>query len=150
MALEQIKNFLPVTPLVATSGQPSEAQLVEIAEGGFSMLINLGLLDPKYCLPDEAGAVVRAGMAYRHIPVVFGEPRFSDFERFVAVMDEATRPTFVHCAMNWRVSAFIALYGELRWSWSRETADAHVRKLWQPDAVWSRFIAECRAKLDLD
>ena len=39
---------------------------------------NLGLLDPKYCLPNEAGAVASVGMLYCHIPVKFDAPTVED------------------------------------------------------------------------
>jgi hypothetical protein len=74
-------------------------------------------------------------------------PTRENFEGFVDAMDVAgSRRTWVHCAANWRVSAFVSLYGELRWGWSRERADAHIASLWQPDEVWSAFIAGVRAE----
>jgi protein tyrosine phosphatase (PTP) superfamily phosphohydrolase (DUF442 family) len=148
MAIEDIKNFKQVSELLGTGGQPSERQLREVASAGYQVVINLGLLDPRYCLPDEAGLVSTLGMEYHHIPVVFSSPRLADFERFVDVMDAARgRKTFVHCALNWRVSSFVGLYGELRLGWSRPIADAHLRTFWEPDEVWTSLIAECRNKL---
>ena len=147
MAIEDIKNFRQVGEVLGTAGQPSESQLREIASAGYEVVINLGLLDPRYCLPDEAGLVSDLGMEYHHIPVVFGSPRVADFERFVEVMDSCRgRKTFVHCALNWRVSAFVGLYGEMRLGWSRTTADAHMRTFWEPDEVWKELAAQCRAK----
>ena len=147
MAIEDIKNFRQVDELLGTAGQPSESQLREIALTRYEVVINLGLLDPKYCLPDEAGLVSGLGMEYHHIPVVFGGPRVSDFERFVEIMDSCRgRKVFVHCALNWRVSAFVGLYGEMRLGWSRTTADAHIRTFCEPDEVWKEFAAHCRGK----
>jgi protein tyrosine phosphatase (PTP) superfamily phosphohydrolase (DUF442 family) len=147
MAIEDIKNFREVDELLGTAGQPSESQLREIALAGYEVVINLGLLDPRYCLPDEAGLVSGLGMEYHHIPVVFGSPRVADFERFVEVMKSCRgRKTFVHCALNWRVSAFVGLYGEMRLGWSRMTADTHMRTFWEPDEAWKDLAAQCRAK----
>ena len=148
MAIEDVKNFRQVDERLGTAGQPTEAQFREIARAGYEVVINLGLLDPKYCLPDEAGLLLGLGIEYHHIPVVFGSPQLVDFERFVQVMDSCReRKTFVHCALNWRVSAFVGLYGELRLGWSRERADSQMRTFWEPDGVWTNFAAECRAKL---
>ena len=146
MALDDIRNFRQVDATLGTAGQPTEEQLRDVAAAGYEVVVNLGLLDPKYCLPDEAGTVSRAGMAYHHIPVVFTEPKVAEFERFVEVMDACRgRKTFVHCAANYRVSTFVALYGELRWGWSRAAADAHIRRFWEPNDTWTAFIGECRA-----
>ena len=50
-------------------------------------------------------------MAYRHIPVKFEAPAVEDFRAFVSAMDEwSDRKVFVHCAANFRVSAFVAVY----------------------------------------
>src|SRR6185436_6102513 len=102
-------------------------------------------LDPRYCLPDEAGLVASLGMNYHHIPVKFDAPQFSDLERFTQVMTAAAgRKVFVHCAMNMRVSTFVALDHQLRMGWSSEQADLHARVLWEPNEIWTRYMAECR------
>ena len=150
MAIDDIKNFKQVTELLGTGGQPSESQLGEVAAAGYQVVINLGLLDPRYCLADEAGLVARLGMAYHHIPVVFGSPQVADFQRFVEAMASSQgRKTLVHCALNWRVSAFVALYGERHLGWSRAMADAHMATFWNPDEVWTTFAARCRATADV-
>ena len=147
MAIEDIKNFKQVDEALGTAGQPSESQLREIASAGYEVVINLGLLDPKYCLADEAGLVAGLGMEYHHIPVVFGSPQVPEFDRFVEVMESCRgRRAFVHCALNWRVSAFVGLYGEMRLGWSRATADAHMRTFWEPDETWTAFAAQCRLR----
>jgi hypothetical protein len=88
-------------------------------------------------------------MKYHHIPVIFDEPRATDLDAFITVMDaNAHARTFVHCAANFRVSAILALYGELRLGWSPESADAHVRRFWDPNETWQRFIAEGRRTLE--
>lgn len=150
MALGEIRNFVDVDGRIGTGGQPSERQLMEIADAGYRHVVNLGLLDPKYCLEDEAGAVRALGLAYDHIPVTFDAPRTNDFLRFVDVMDRArSQKVFVHCAMNYRVSSFVSLYGQMRFGWSSARADAHLQRVWIPDAVWNTFIDRCRRLFDV-
>jgi protein tyrosine phosphatase (PTP) superfamily phosphohydrolase (DUF442 family) len=150
MPLEDIRNFVLLDGRIATAGQPTEPQLAEVAAAGYRKVINLGLLDPKYCLPDEAGTAAGLGMEYRHIPVRFDAPTVEDVQAFVASMDGwAGERVFVHCAANYRVSSFMALYGELRLGWTRAQADAHAQRLWEPNETWTRFREEARAKLGL-
>ena len=147
MALDDIKNFLPIDDHVATAGQPTEAEVREVAGAGYRAIVNLGLLDPRYCLPDEAGLAASLGLKYRHLPVVFDAPTIADFEAFVAQMDEwAAERVFVHCAANFRVSSFMALYGELRLGWDRDRADRHARTFWEPNRTWQQLIDDCRAR----
>jgi protein tyrosine phosphatase (PTP) superfamily phosphohydrolase (DUF442 family) len=148
MALTDIRNFHAIDPRLGTAGQPTEAQLREVAAEGYAAVANLGLLDPKYCLPDEAGLVASLGMEYRHLPVKFDAPALDDFRAFAATMDAwAAKKVFVHCAANYRVSTFVALYGELRLGWTRARADELARTLWQPNEVWRAFLARVRAEV---
>jgi protein tyrosine phosphatase (PTP) superfamily phosphohydrolase (DUF442 family) len=147
MALTDIRNFVAIDDRLGTAGQPTEPQVREVAAAGYTAVVNLGLLDPKYCLPDEAALVESLGMEYRHIPVKFDAPAVGDFRAFVATMDaHAATRVFVHCAANYRVSAFVALWGELRLGWTRARADEHARRLWQPDETWLAFLERCRAE----
>ena len=90
MSVGEIKNFVEVGAMIATGGQPSESQLTDVASAGYQVVINLGLLDPKYCLRDEAGLVAGLGMEYHHIPVVFADP---EPRRFPGVSRTSWHPT---------------------------------------------------------
>jgi uncharacterized protein (TIGR01244 family) len=145
-----IKNLRSVSEHFATAGQPTEAELAELAQKGFRSVINLGLLDPKYCLPDEAGTAHELGLAYEHVPVHFDAPCAEDFERFSSLLTNAERPVLVHCAMNYRATCFFSLWAERALGWSRKQADAFIADVWTPNAVWSEFLDEERRKLDGD
>lgn len=148
MPVETIKNFLPIDERIGTAGQPSEEELREVAASGYTAVVNLGLLDPRYCLPDEAGLAASLGLRYRHIPVLFDAPTVDDFRAFVEAMDGyAGDKVLVHCAANYRVSSFMALYGEMKLGWSRERGDAHARTLWPLNETWEQFLRSCRATL---
>ena len=143
--LSGIRNYLPLGDGIFTAGQPSEEQLRGLLPHGFEAVVNLGLLDPKYCLPNEAQLVAQLGMSYHHIPVIFQKPLVEDYEQFCQTMRALRgRTVLVHCAMNYRVSCFTALYGEAELGWSRERADAHIAQVWQPDEVWSAFLESVR------
>jgi protein tyrosine phosphatase (PTP) superfamily phosphohydrolase (DUF442 family) len=145
MALDDIKNFIAVSDRLGTAGQPSEAQLRDVAGAGYQVVVNLGLLDPRYCLPDEAGTVASLGLAYHHIPVDFTAPQEEDLQRFFEVMDDARdKKVFVHCAANYRVSTFVALYGEAKLGWTADQGDAHMHRVWDPNPIWTQFIGEAR------
>jgi len=141
--LDRIYNYRYVDESLATSGQPSVAQLQSIAEAGFTTVINLALHDdPRYSLPDEAGSVADLGLQYVHIPVQFGAPTQEDLQAFFDAMEQREgQKVWVHCAANVRVSAFLGLYRTLRQGWDEERAFTLMRGLWQPNDVWSSFIS---------
>lgn len=142
--LQRITRFVPVDERLATSGQPNEAQLAELAAAGFRCVINLALHDDsRYSLKDEPGTVARLGMRYVHLPVQFASPRGEDFERFVVAFEAARNErTLVHCAHNKRVPVFLALYRVLHEGWSRTRAETDMREVWQPDEIWQGFFDE--------
>jgi len=144
----EIYNYRYAAADLATSGQPREEQLAAIAEAGYDVVINLALHDdPRYSLKDEASSVRRLGLEYIHIPVQFGAPTESDLLKFFDAMDRHKhRRVWVHCAANMRVTAFVGLYRRMREGWPEERAFALLREIWQPDEVWSQFIASQLAK----
>lgn len=144
MNLSSIYNHRAVDDQLATSGQPTVAQLGAIAAAGFDTVINLALHDdPRYSLPDEPGTVAALGMGYVHIPVKFATPTRTDLLAFFDAMQaRAGQRVWVHCAANMRVSAFLGLYRVLRQGASPEAAFELMHDLWEPNAVWSAFIAD--------
>lgn len=141
MSTQDIKNLVIVSDLLATAGQPTEEQLRALAGEGYQVVINLGLMDPRYCLPDEAGLVKATGMEYHHIPVEFAAPQRADLAAFFDAMDNhAGQKVMVHCAANYRVTCFVALYAQARWGWTPQRCDAYIGRIWKPDATWRAFI----------
>jgi protein tyrosine phosphatase (PTP) superfamily phosphohydrolase (DUF442 family) len=140
--LQAIHRVRAVDARLATSGQPTEAQLAAIAAAGYSSVVNLALHDdPRYSLPDERATVEGLGMRYVHIPVAFAAPTEADLQAFFAAMQTHGRERlWVHCAANLRVSAFLGLYRAIVLGEDRATAFAQLESLWQPDPVWAAFI----------
>ena len=141
-AVSDIYNIREVDVLLLTSGQPTEAQLESVARAGVKVVINLAPHDGPRALADEADSVAALGMDYVHIPVPFSAPAEAHLTAFFEAMDaNRTRSALVHCAANKRVTAFLGLYRVIRLGWAPDEAFALMRTVWEPDAVWSRFIA---------
>jgi uncharacterized protein (TIGR01244 family) len=148
-SLSDIHNFREVCPNLATSGQPAEDELAAIAAAGYRVIINIALHDdPRYSLPDEASSVRALGLEYVHIPVQFNAPTERDLLEFFDVMDRYRNArVWVHCAANKRVSVFVGLYRHLREGQPRDQAFALMHDIWEPNEVWSTFIAERLAQI---
>jgi protein tyrosine phosphatase (PTP) superfamily phosphohydrolase (DUF442 family) len=151
MTIESIYHYLAVDDQLITGGQPTEAQLQAVAAQEFRTVINLAPLNPRYSLDDEPGLVQSLGMQYHHIPVDWDNPTAGDFNTFEAVMQ--ARPagkTFIHCAANFRVTAFYALYAQKHLGWSKAQADAFRASIWQGSdyPVWEAFIGAMQSRLE--
>ena len=137
-----IHNWHRLDARITSSGQPGEAELAALAALGVRCVINLAPHSHAKALPDEAASVQALGMTYAYIPVDFRAPTESDFADFCAVMhDWADHPVHVHCAANYRVSAFLFRYRRDVLGQDAATARADLDRIWTPDAVWSEFIA---------
>jgi protein tyrosine phosphatase (PTP) superfamily phosphohydrolase (DUF442 family) len=131
--LPKIINFRRLSDHLITGGQPTEAELALAAAAGVEIVVNLGRLDPAYALPDERGTVAALGLVYEHIPVVWAEPTAADLDAFFVAMERhAGRRLFVHCAANYRASAFNMLYRVLRLGWRIEDARPDLDAIWDP------------------
>lgn len=145
MGIESAHNFARVSDTVTTSGFVTADALADLGDRGYDLVVNLLPDTNDRALAGEAGIVGAQGVEYVHIPVDFAAPDATELEAFAAVMDaHAGATVHVHCAANYRVSVFYALYAAQQGWWSDEEADAHIRSIWAPDAVWEAFIAANR------
>lgn len=148
MQLDQVRGYLEVTPTIVTAGQPSEEHLRLLPALGFRHVINLGLMDPRYCLADEAGLAASLGLRYVPIPVDFSAPGTLSLQRFFDELDACgSDKVLVHCAANYRVSCYMALYAQVRWGWPQDRADALIGEVWAPDDTWVDFLRAQRTTL---
>jgi len=145
MAITDITNFLRLDDSLCCGGQPSEAQLEDAAREGIQLVINLALATSDHALPDEPGLVRLLGMEHIHIPVVWDSPQPADLERFMDAMDaHRDKHILVHCAMNYRATAFLALWRVLRQGWDVDEAFAPQRNIWDLEEypVWKAFVED--------
>jgi protein tyrosine phosphatase (PTP) superfamily phosphohydrolase (DUF442 family) len=150
MGSDEIYNYLKVNDALLTGGQPTAEQLRAAAAEGVVNVINLATYNPPHSLEDEAGLVRALGMNYFHIPVEWENPRESDFAAFEATL--AGLPpgkTLLHCAANFRVTAFYSLYAQKHLGWSEAEAEKFRATIWAGShyPVWEAFIARMRRKI---
>lgn len=141
MSVEGILNWRRVNPHLTTSGQPSEAELAQIAATGVSHIVNLGPHSNKGALADEPGTVAALDMGYTYIPVDFDAPTQADFDQFCAALDRLQGQTVhVHCIYNARVSAFFYRYAKEGRGGDKDEAFRRMDGIWRPGGVWAEFI----------
>jgi len=141
--MSTIYNFCQVSDNLACSGQPREGQLPSIADDGYRVVINLGLSDGKYALADEAASVKGLGLTYHHIPIQFDNPQIDELASFISLMNEhGNEKILVHCAANYRASAFTGLYLLSAKKINEQQMRELIEAVWQPDGIWEQFIEE--------
>ena len=140
--MDAIKNFVQLTEQFATAGQPTIEQFNRVAANGYHHVINLAMPDNPYALAEEGSIVTGLGMNYLHIPVMFDHPKPVQLRLFCQLLKLMGQDkVFIHCIMNYRVSAFMYHYLTKIEDYSEEQARSPVLEHWQPDAVWRDLLA---------
>jgi protein tyrosine phosphatase (PTP) superfamily phosphohydrolase (DUF442 family) len=143
VSTSSIYNHIKVNDWLSTGGQPTAQQIQDAAAEGFTTVINLATTNPRYSLPDEEGLVHSLGMAYYHIPVDWENPTDADFDAFEQLMRQLPRAKILlHCAANFRVSAFYSLYAMKNLGWTAQQAVQFREPIWQGSdyPTWEAFI----------
>lgn len=141
--LERISNFRRISENLATSGQPTEEDLAEIARAGFRCVVNLALPTSDGALPDEAASVAKLGLDYAAFPIDFDRPELEQALRFFSLLNtRKSEPLFVHCAANYRVSALLYAYRVAVLRENPAAARADLEALWTPNEAWKRYLAK--------
>lgn len=144
MSVDQAYNFRKVSDSISTAGVLSEEQLGALQPEGYTAVISLLPEDSEYAIKGEKDMVLRQGLSYTCIPVDFSAPRESDYYAFEQSMRELPGARLmIHCAANYRVSAFYAIYSRRNLGWTAEQAQTFISAIWNPSehAPWADFIA---------
>jgi uncharacterized protein (TIGR01244 family) len=150
MSIEDSVIFKRIDDRLTTSGLVNAEQLSELHREGYDAVINL-MPDSESPIPDEARIVHEQGLDYVYIPVDFNEPTSADLEAFTEAMDaRAGSKVHVHCAANYRVTAFYSLYALKRGLCTRDEADDFVHSVWNPAEfpAWATFVTNEQARAD--
>ncbi|GIU50434.1 protein tyrosine phosphatase family protein [Shewanella sp. KT0246] len=109
--LNDIKAIKINNSQVITAGLPTSAEFQTLQQAGVEVVINLIPTDNPNFLTEEPKLVSDAGMQYENIEVNWQQPKIEDVEQFFAVMEQHNdKSILVHCAANYRASAFYYLY----------------------------------------
>jgi protein tyrosine phosphatase (PTP) superfamily phosphohydrolase (DUF442 family) len=147
MSTQGIYNFRKIDEQISTGGQPTAEQLIAAAQEGTQVVINLATYQAGHSLEDEAGLVRSLGMTYYHIPVDWQNPTLSDFAAFEQAMQQVgVAKTLIHCAANFRVTAFYGLYAMKHLGWTEAQAEQLRAPVWAGSEypVWDEFIRRVR------
>jgi len=132
-----ILNYIKINELIATSGQPTPEEFKEIKDYDYEVVINLALHDSSNAIKDEDKIVTSLGMSYFHIPVDFENPSIYDLKLFINILQSlGSSKVWIHCALNYRVSAFMYVYHKYVLNTPFENLDLTIFEQWQPELVW--------------
>ena len=93
------------------------------------------------CLKNEDEIVTALEMTYIHIPVNFEEPKISDLKIFLNLLESLkSKKVWIHCAKNYRVSAFMYVYHKYILRTPFEQIDLSLFDVWCPSKNWQELM----------
>lgn len=98
-------TITPITERFSVPGQPSEAEIADLAGRGATLLVNNRPDGEEPGQPGtqaEAEAAEAAGLSYLHRPVTGATITHADVERFRAAVRGAPGPVVAHCRSGMR------------------------------------------------
>ena len=132
-----IKNFRSLSPILASAGMPSTKDLTLLKQNHYQHIINLIPGD----FSEEQQQVRSLGMSFEQIAVDWHEPKLTDFEKFVELMNKYQQDkVLVHCRLNYRASAFVYLYQTIQLNIDEGIAKDEMLSVWQPEGIWLDYI----------
>lgn len=139
--MKDIINYIKINENIATSGQPTREQFKKIANEGYEFVINLSVAHSEGRLINEDEIVSDLEMNYIHIPVEFKEPTFKNLKDFIEILSSLKhRKVWVHCIMNYRVSAFMYVFHKYILRTAFEDINLTVFEEWSPDKKWQEIM----------
>ena len=141
--LNAVLNYHQISESIGTGGQPTPDQFKAIEEAGFQTVINLAMPDSPNALSNEGAIITELGMTYIHIPVPWQSPSLNDLRKFLAFMKALeSQKVFVHCAANYRASAFTNRYLRLMTTATEEESTTPILEQWLPqmDDNWRAIL----------
>jgi len=134
MSIDQAYNYRFVSEKVATAGVLKPRLLAGLGEEGIELVINLMPDDSEYAVEGEGTIVQDQGIEYWYLPVDFSAPKLEEYLQFKDKLRQVgDKKLLIHCAANYRVSAFYSRYAIESGIWSVEEANRFMRSIWNPD-----------------
>lgn len=150
-SIESIRNFVQLTAQIGTAGQPTADQFQLVADAGFTSIINIAMPDHPDSIDYEGKLVTELGMNYCHLPVPFDAPTADHVKRFFALLEaQQEQQVFVHCIMNYRVSAFMYHYLIRVKEWSPQQARSPIFDRWEIEPQWQAIMDLKPAELEFN
>ena len=145
MPVKNFYNFRTFTESIDTAGLLSEEQLSGLSADGYAAVVNLLPQESEYAIAGEREIIESQEIEYHYRPVDFAAPTEDDFAWFESTLKQLpSGNTLIHCAANFRVSAFSSLYAHRNLGWSADQVEAFIADVWDlsEHPVWKRFVVE--------
>lgn len=143
MSVSESYNFKAFASGIDTAGVVGAKRLAKLSEESYVAVVNLLPDESEYAVTNEKEFVESQQIEYHYRPVDFACPGDNDYEWFEAtVKNLPAGKALIHCAANYRVSAFSSIYAFRNLGWSAARAKGFIAQVWdlEEHPAWSAFV----------
>jgi protein tyrosine phosphatase (PTP) superfamily phosphohydrolase (DUF442 family) len=143
--VDQAYNYRTVSDSVATAGVVSSKILAVLRDAGIEVVINLLPESSEYAVVGEKQIIEKQGIEYQYLPIDFSAPKREEYLQFKELMVQSEgKKLLIHCAANYRVSAFYSRYAIENGIWTVDEADNFMLSIWQPSEypAWVEWLSK--------
>ena len=143
MSVEDSYNFRVINSDITSSGVIGSERMKLLKEEDYTVVINLLPDAHDNAVTGEKEILDSQNITYVYIPVDFSNPKNEEYIEFSKALDQFTNEKIhIHCAANWRVSAFYSIYAVTNGIWSKEKASQFIADIWNPKEhpAWESFL----------
>lgn len=140
-----VMNYHRIDDRLVTGGHLIDDGLAELKAEGVTVVIDLRDKPPA----GQKEKLAQKGIEWINVPIVWKDPKTTDFERFSQVMQAHQGDNvLVQCAANYRASAMTYLYRVVIEQVDEEKAADDLYAVWTPseeNEQWNNYIERIKA-----
>ncbi len=151
MNISKAYNFINIDERVSSSGLIITVNLQSFVDEGYDCVINLLPDDNEHARKGEKESFAALGIDYHYIPVDWEAPTQANYEAFeTAMMATKNKKLHIHCAANYRATAFYGIYAHKHFSWSADKINNFTDDIWALSdfPIWRAFVDKMVCKRD--
>lgn len=144
MAFNKAYNFKQINKLISTSGTIKYIDVSKVSDDGYALVINLLPDDNEHARENEKADFDKQNIQYVYLPIDWDKPTDAEYLEFESVMNQfKDKKIHIHCAANFRVTAFYGVYACRNLGWTKEQCIELTSVFWDVSkfSKWQRLIS---------
>lgn len=124
-----LPNYVEISSLIGTGGQPDQNGIKQLAEKGYKTIINIRTSGEEFDLAGEEKQVLQLGLRYYMVPFGGQEPQEEQalaFNTLLSALKE--EKVFIHCGSGNRVGSLMMIYFALEAGMPMDKAEQEAKK----------------------